>query len=409
MSKSNMKPKNILILMSGSIACYKVCTVISQLKQQNYYVKVVMSAAAQKFIGTATIEGLLGHAPITDMYESGSVMDHIHLARWADLILMAPATANTINKMAAGLGDDLISTLFLAHDFQKPFLLTPAMNTKMYMHPTTQKSLMELKKMGVTVLETASGILACGEIGYGRLIEPESILSEIEARLGNCATEFIEVKIPRTEAKKILITSGGTREPIDDVRFITNASTGHTAAFIADQLIESGFNVTYLHAVNAKLPILECAKTNFTTYADLDHALTTALSENKFDLVIHAAAVSDYSVLPTLGKMNSDQENLTLQLKKNQKLINKIKKISPDSKLVGFKLTSTVDQAYIQNKINDLFEKSGCDYVVHNDWATVKTGHSVFNMYSKKEKNVNLNLEDLAINLSQIILTTESV
>ncbi len=410
MLKSNTSTKNILILMSGSIACYKVCTVISRLKQKNYNIKVVMSAAAQKFIGTATIEGLLGSAPITDMYESGSVMDHIHLARWADLILLAPATANTINKMAAGLGDDLISTIFLAHDFQKPFLLTPAMNTKMYQHPTTQKSLSELKKMGVNILETASGVLACGEFGYGRLIEPDLIMSEIESSVSDTNRALIQKDITPTQPKKILITAGGTQEPIDDVRYITNKSTGRTAARIADQLIESGFQIIYLHAENAKLPILDCRRISFNTFADLDQKLSSVLSSDQFDVVMHAAAVSDYSVVKSgIGKIDSLQENLTITLKKNPKLINQIKKISPDSLLIGFKLTSTNDTSVIQNKVQNLLTISNCDYVVHNDWSSVKTGHSIFNIYSPTTKSENLNIDDLTIEMSQIILNQERV
>ncbi len=411
MLKSNTTPKNILILISGSIACYKVCTVISQLKQKNYSIKVVMSEAAQKFIGIATIEGLSSEMPITDMYAGGSVMDHIHLARWADLILLAPATANTINKMAAGLGDDLITTLFLAHDFQKPFLLTPAMNTKMYNHPTTQKSLTELKKMGVEILETASGVLACGEVGYGRLLEPDLIIKAVESRMTGCEKiKSIEKNIQNVNRKKILITSGGTQEPIDDVRVITNKSTGKTAAFICDQLIESGFEVTYLHAENAKLPMFDCDKVSYLSFQDIDLKISDLLTKNNFDYIIHAAAISDYSVVKSAnGKIDSDEEYLTLQLKKNPKLIQKIKKLSPNSKLIGFKLTSTTDATTIQNKINGLFEMAHCDYVIQNDWATVKTGRSVFNLYSKNNKTENLTVDDLVIEITQIILNQESV
>lgn len=415
MSKSNpsLNPtvKNILILMSGSIACYKVCTVISQLKQKGYSVQVVMSEAAQKFIGTPTIEGLLGHAPVTDMYQSGSVMDHIHLGRWADLILMAPATANTINKMAAGLGDDLVTTLFLAHDFQKPFLLTPAMNTKMYLHPTTQNSLNSLKKMGVEVLETASGVLACGEVGFGRLIEPELILKEIEARIV-VSNETFDLKIAPTfaERKKVLITSGGTQEPLDDVRVITNKSSGRTASTIADQFILSGFDVTYLHAENAKQPLLDCTKKSYITFKDIEKSLTKLLTENQFDLVIHAAAVSDYSVAQSSGgKINSDQEKLVIELVKNPKLIDQIKRLSPESILVGFKLTSTTNATEIQKKLDGLFKKANCDFVVHNDWSTVQTGATVFNLHSPDNSLNNLNLDHLSIELAQILLKKETL
>ena len=184
MIMSKLNNKNILIILTGSIACYKSCSVISRLKQKGHNLKVVLSPSSLEFIGKATIEGLTGETPITDMYASGNTMDHINLARWADLVLVAPATANYINKIAYGLGDDLLTTLFLAHDFTKPFLIAPAMNTKMYLHPTTQASIQKLRAMNIEILEAASGVLACGEIGSGRLLEPELILEEIEKFLG---------------------------------------------------------------------------------------------------------------------------------------------------------------------------------------------------------------------------------
>jgi phosphopantothenoylcysteine decarboxylase/phosphopantothenate--cysteine ligase len=369
-----------------------------------------MSQAAQKFIGVATIEGLSGEKPITDMFATGSVMDHIHLARWADLILMAPASANTINKMAAGIGDDIITTLFLAHDFQKPFLLTPAMNTKMYLHPATQKSLALLRESGIKVLETASGILACGEVGYGRLLEPDLILNEIESNLTDQNIQPVKHQIIATQARKILITSGGTQEPIDDVRMITNKSTGRTAAYIADQLIQSGFEVTYLHAENARQPVLDCQKINFDTFSDLDQKLSKLLINNHFDFVIHAAAVSDYSIQKSVsGKIDSFSDELTIHLKKNPKLIQEIKKLSPKSKLIGFKLTSTNNPEIIRNKVQGLLNDAQCDFVVQNDWSTVKTGRSLLNLYSKNGKNENLSLDDLVIELSRLIITLELV
>ena len=152
MSKSN---KNILLIMTGSIACYKACAIVSSLHQKGYTVKTVLSPSSLHFVGTSTIEGLTGEPAITEMYAPGSVMDHIKLDRWADLILVAPATANYINKIAHGLGDDLLTTLFLAHDFKKPFLLAPAMNTMMYQHPTTQESLKKLRSFGIEILSSS--------------------------------------------------------------------------------------------------------------------------------------------------------------------------------------------------------------------------------------------------------------
>ncbi len=380
--------------MSGSIAGYKVCSLISKLVQNNFKVKVAMSASAQKFVGAATIEGLTGNAVHTDTFEPGLAMEHIHLARWADLILVAPATANTINKMNQGVGDDLLSTIFLAHDFEKPFLLAPAMNTKMYLHPATQKSIAGLKAMGVEILETASGVLACGEVGYGRLLEPDLMFNEVVSRVNTTAS--VKPKASDKKSFKVLITSGGTQEPIDDVRVISNKSTGKTAASLADQFINGGFDVTYLCAENAARPLLATQTETFVTYKDLDQQLTKLLP-NQYDLIIHSAAVSDYSVAQAAnGKIDSSAETLEIKLIKNPKLIDKIKKLSPKSQLVGFKLTSKASENDIQKKVNGLFEKAQCDYVVHNDWGQVHTPHHVFNLYSKKDVQKNLSLTDLS-------------
>jgi len=165
--------------MTGSIACYKSCQVISRLVQKGISVQVVATPAALKFVGTATLEGLSGNPVVSDLYTSGNVMDHIHLIRKADLVLVAPATANFINKISSGIGDDLASTLFLAHDFKKPFLIAPAMNTSMYFHPITQASVLKLQSLGVQILDSASGVLACGETGFGKLLEPDLILEEV--------------------------------------------------------------------------------------------------------------------------------------------------------------------------------------------------------------------------------------
>lgn len=402
--------KNILILMSGSIACYKICSLISKLVQNNFNVKVVMSPSAQKFVGPATIEGLSQNFVHTDTFETGHAMEHIHLARWAHLILLAPATANSINKLSQGIGDDLISTLFLAHDFSKPFLLAPAMNTKMYLHPTTQKSINELRSMGVEILEAASGVLACGEVGYGRLLEPDLMYNEIISRLDlNLTSNSAKNKVSTHKSLKVLVTSGGTQEPIDDVRFITNCSTGKTAAFLADQFTSAGYDVTYLCAQNAARPLLDCQIQSFNTFKDLERQLDLQL-KNSFDIIIHAAAVSDYSIAsPTRGKISSEPENLQLDLIKNPKLVEKIKKQSPASLLVGFKLTSQANENEITEKVKKLFNLANCDYVVHNDWSQVHTNHHVFNLYSKNSLEKNLPLLDLSYSLMERFLQKETL
>lgn len=379
MSNAN---KNIVIILTGSIACYKACSVISKLKQLGHHIKVVMSPSSLEFIGKSTVEGLTGEAPITDMYTSGNVMDHINLARWAHLILVAPATANYINKIAYGLGDDLLTTLFLAHDFEKPFLIAPAMNTKMYMHPTTQASIAKLRAMKVEILETASGVLACGEIGSGRLLEPELIVEEVKQHLGSLTSS--SGKSPdfvKSNNIKVLVTSGGTSEPIDDIRSITNKSSGKTAALIADSLAETGMSVTYLHSKTAVKSNNAAIDLSFETFKDLQTSLQSELKNNFYDYVVHAAAVSDYSVDTQAGKINSDLPELQLTLKRNPKLINEVKKLSPKTKLIGFKLTSTQDENLIAKKVNGLFESANCDLVIQNDWQNIKNNNYKYRVY----------------------------
>lgn len=386
-----MFKSNILFIMTGSIACFKACAALSKLKQAGHNIKVVMSPSSLKFIGAATIEGLAGTPPITDMYATGQMMDHINLNRWADLVIVAPATANFINKIAHGLGDDLLTTLFLAHDFRRPFLITPAMNTMMYLHPTTQNSIKLLKNMGVEILETASGVLACGEVGYGRLLEPELIVQEIEKRLHKANPSSIPRTVRQSTNLKVLITSGGTREPIDNVRVITNTSTGQTGVQIAEYLSDAGIEVTYLHAESATKPARAHKFISFNTYQDLSEKLQDELKISQYNWIIHLAAISDYSVIPTEGKMDSQVDEFVLKFKKNPKLIELIKQLSPKSHLVGFKLTSTTDDRVVNQKVSSLFEKAKCDIVVHNDWNDIKNNLRQFTVFSEPNDQKPLN------------------
>ena len=177
MSKSN---KKILFQLTGSIAAYKACSLISQLIKNGHEVQTVASPSLFQFVGGATLEGLTGKPVFSDMYQAGRAMDHIQLARESDLILLCPATANSINKLAAGISDDLIGALFLANNFKTPYWIAPAMNAEMFKHPATQASLGRLREWGARVIEPGTGLLACGEEGPGRLVEPDDLLIEIE-------------------------------------------------------------------------------------------------------------------------------------------------------------------------------------------------------------------------------------
>ncbi len=174
-------------MLSGSIACYKACFVISRLVQAGHEVQTACTSSALQFVGPSTLEGLTGRPVFSDVHETGRRMDHIDLANWADLAVVCPATANTINSLANGIATDPIGNLFLAYDLKKPFLVAPAMNTKMLEHPATRDSIVKLQSWGVQVLETDAGQLACGDEGMGRLLEPEKILAAIQDRAARFA------------------------------------------------------------------------------------------------------------------------------------------------------------------------------------------------------------------------------
>jgi phosphopantothenoylcysteine decarboxylase/phosphopantothenate--cysteine ligase len=367
-----MLNSKILFKISGSIAAYKSAYLVSKLVQNGFEVQVVMTKDALQFIGKATIEGLTGNPVMVDHYEDGKMMSHINLIKWADLIILCPATANTINKMANGIGDNLVTSLFLAHTWNKPYLIVPAMNTAMFNHPSTQESFMKLKKWGVDILPTDEGYLACGDTGKGKLLDPEKIYDYI-------------LKILQSDSKKeikgnVLITSGATREYLDGVRFISNISTGKTASTIANIFLESNFNVTYVHGLNTILPEGNSKNIEFNNYDSLDKALELLLTENHYDCIIHAAAVSDYTIdeikiadeknqVISNTKIESGIDGLTIKLKPTTKIVDKLKSFSKnkDIILVAFKFSSEKEFQSAKKDVEKLFKHSNADYIVLNN------------------------------------------
>lgn len=422
--------------MTGSIACYKACHVISRLVQNNCEVQVVASPSALKFVGNATLEGLTGKQVISDMYSPGNVMDHIHLMRWADLVLVAPATANFINKAAQGIGDDLVQTLFLAHDFKKPFLIAPAMNTSMYTHPVTQRSIKSLKEMGLEILETESGVLACGEEGYGKLLEPELILKASLAALQSSATSSLEIKSSSDSSSlqpakssvfgkiKVLVTAGGTQEPIDTVRVISNLSSGKTGITIAEYLMQMGFDVTLLQAHSSPKTENVTSRDVFTSFSSLDEKLKEYLSTEEFTHIIHAAAVSDYSVDNIevdgkkyspfdLKKLSSDVDSMSIHLKRNHKIVDRLKEYSrnKDINVIAFKLTSQASDAEKKAAVEKLFKNSHADLVVHNDLTDIDIINKThkFTLHTPQTVTSCESLGKLTSELIHVILPKDSI
>jgi phosphopantothenoylcysteine decarboxylase / phosphopantothenate---cysteine ligase len=361
-----MSGSKIVFVLTGSIAGYKACDVISRLIQAGHSVRAVATESALRFVGAATLEGLTGQRVLSDLFEPGAALEHIQLTRWADAVVVCPATANTLNRFAAGLADDLAGALFLAHDRSKPFLVAPAMNPAMWLHPATQDSVERLGRWGVRFIPVAEGRTACGEVGEGRLAEPSVVVAAIEAALARPAQRL-----------RILVTSGGTAEPIDGVRVITNSSTGTTGALIASRLASAGHEVVHLLA-RGSAQSNGCRDEGFTSFADLDAALTRILSSERFDAVVHAAAVSDFSVAQVevggnvrpsgAGKIGSDSEPV-IRLRPNPKLVDSLRARSanPCVRVVAFKLTRGEGPEARMLAVRDLFAHSGADCVVHND------------------------------------------
>lgn len=383
-----MSNYKILIKITGSIAAYKSAYLISRLVQDGNEVKVVASETALKFIGSATLEGLTANPVYTDSFEAGKMMSHINLVKWADLTIVCPASANTINKLANGTGDTLLTSLFLAHDLSKPYLLAPAMNTAMFTHPATQESLKKLSGWGVKILPTAEGYLACGDYGSGKLLEPDNIISHI----------YFELK-KNNIGKAVLITAGGTKENIDGIRNITNLSTGKTAASIAQHFINRGYNLTYICSKDAITPNGPFEQIRFDDFSSLDRALKDSLTKKSYDLIIHNAAVSDYSLhsvssgneelsAPLKKKISSEEEFVTMKLKKNYKIVNRIREYTANNslKLISFKFTNEKSEASRISQVNKLLSDSSSDFVVQNDLNDRSSSNEQnnFNIYKQE-------------------------
>lgn len=403
---------NLLLLMSGSIACAKAATIISEWRQRGGQIKVVCSRNVAEFIKSATLQGLGAEMVFDNVFEEGQAMEHISLGQWADVILAAPATSNLINKLAAGIADDAVTTVWqAAYGLNKPMFIAPAMNTRMWGYPATQASVERLQQWGIRILPGDEGQLACGEMGEGRLLEPAEILSRM--------SEVTESK-PVIDGKAILITAGGTREPIDSVRYIGNISSGRTASLLADNWSLAGHRVTWLGARDAIRPNPACSIETYVSFSDLQAQLQKLLAAESFDAVIHAAAVSDFSVGAVEaaegggnaagmqgqdGKLPSDVD-LVVRLQRNPKLLDHLRDWSsnPEIQVIGFKLTNTQDLGKRLAAVTRQFERSNVDAVVHNDLSEITESRHTFSLHGRNSRPRHCeNSQELANKLNDLL------
>ena len=338
---------NILIGVTGSIAIYKTLELIRLFTKSGDNVKVIMTNSAKKFIQPLTFETLTKNKVLDEESESWSnEYNHIDIGKWADIFIIAPATANTINKLNVGIADNLLLETYLA--FNKPILLAPAANTNMYLHQTTQNSLKNLKEF---IIEANSGLLACGDEGVGKMADVEDIFYK--------AKRILE-KDSFWEGKNVIVTAGGTIEKIDDVRFISNFSSGKMGESLALALYLAGANVTLLTSKNHKLP-KEILISKFDSVKTLKEKLDNLTPNNEY--LFMAAAVSDYSPTPTKGKIKKEDLNSDkwiLELHKNIDILASINNI----KKIGFK--AEYDEKNGLNSAKKALISKNCDAICLN-------------------------------------------
>ena len=285
---------NVLLLISGGIAAYKSCFLARLLVQAGFSVRCAMTDAAQHFVGPVTFRSLTGHGVATDLWGEGDTdpLDHVELARWADIAVVAPATANTLAKMAHGLADDIVSTLLLAYPGE--LLVAPAMNDGMWQHPATVSNLTTLRSRGVHVVDPGKGWLACGVEAEGRMAEPEEIMARIEALAGALPNNQDSAQSGLLSGRRVLVTAGPTREPLDAIRYLTNRSTGSFGFALVRAAVKLGAEVVLVHGPTSSAPPRGPSRTiPVETAAEMAAAVQDHLTGT--DLLLMAAAVADFT------------------------------------------------------------------------------------------------------------------
>ncbi|WP_233541611.1 bifunctional phosphopantothenoylcysteine decarboxylase/phosphopantothenate--cysteine ligase CoaBC [Mitsuokella sp. AF33-22] len=355
--------RKIVLGVTGGIAAYKAVELTSRLRKAGAEVHVIMTRAAQDFVTELTFREISGQAVVTSMWDKVPThnVEHIALANLADLLLVAPATANFLAKAAAGLADDMLTTTLLAT--KAPVFLAPAMNTNMYENPVTQKNLRELAARGFHIIEPASGHLACGVTGKGRLPEPADIARQVEAFFAK-ARDLL--------GRKVLVTAGGTREPLDPVRYLGNRSTGRMGYAIAQEAAARGADVVLVSAPSA-LPVppgVRCV--HVETAREMREAVLREFDDA--DVVIKAAAVADYRPkIVAENKIKKSEGEFTLVLERNPDILLELGQKKRQQVLVGFAAETTKLEEYARGKL----AKKNLDFIVANDVSRPDAGFAV--------------------------------
>ncbi|MBM7552814.1 bifunctional phosphopantothenoylcysteine decarboxylase/phosphopantothenate--cysteine ligase CoaBC [Thalassobacillus pellis] len=379
-----LKGKKIVLGVSGGIAVYKASALTSKLVQAGAEVKVIMTDSAQNFVTPLTFQALSRNPVYTDTFDEKDprYIAHIDLADWADMFLIAPATANILGKMANGIADDMLSTTLLATE--APVYIAPAMNVHMYAHPAVKENMVTLEKWGYRFIEPGEGYLACGYVGKGRLEEPETIVHVLEEQYKN--TGWLQ-------GKKVLVTAGPTQEKIDPVRYFTNPSTGKMGFSLAAEAARLGAEVTLIAGpVQLDTPA-GVHRVDVTTAEEMFGAVTTHFPTQ--DIVIKSAAVADYR--PKVvheEKMKKEPGDYAVEMERTKDILKYLGENKQHQFLLGFAAETTNPIAYAKQKL----ENKRLDAIVVNNIKQPGTG---FAHDTNTVVYINRALEEISLPLMQ--------
>ena len=378
----NFDNKKILLIICGGISAYKSLEVIRLLKKRGAAVKTILTKSAKEFVTPLSVTSLSQEKVYDDLFnaENETEMDHISLSRWSDLILVAPATANTISKLSVGSSDDLASTVMLASD--KDIFLAPAMNVRMWEHPSTKENLNKLKKYGYKIIGPEIGDMACGEFGEGKMTEPNEIIRQLEIYLLN---------FKKNKKFTALVTAGPTYEYIDPVRFITNKSSGKQGFELAKALSKKGFETTLISGpTNLKIN----NDINLIQVETAEEMFKSTQNNLPVDVAIFSAAVADFKIKEKNKEKIKKKNYINLNLEKNIDILNYVSNHNSlrPKLVIGFAAeTNNIEE----NSRKKLMEKN-CDWIIANDISNKSIGFdSDFNEVTILYKNKKINDEKL--------------
>ena len=400
--------KNILLGVTGGIAAFKSASIISLLKKKGYNVKVVMTKNATNIIGPLTLETLSRNRIYVDMWDTNPhyEVEHISLADWADMVLIAPATYNIIGKVANGIADDMLTTIISAVSIRKPVFFALAMNVNMYENPILKENIDKLKSYGYRFIEVEEGLLACNYVAKGRMTEPEDIVAEIErydiySKIENFNTALKD--------KKVLITSGRTKENIDPIRYLSNNSSGKMGYSLAQAAIDLGAEVTLISGpTNLEKP------KGLKSFVSVESALEMYEKVDEYfgdtDIFIACAAVADYRPKEyKKEKIKKSDSDLILELVRNPDILFEMGKKKDKQLLIGF-AAETND---IKENALKKLEKKNLDFIVANNASTMGNNTNTVEIIRKNKTSIKINQKnkiELAYDiLKEIILDLKKV